>query len=87
MSERPVEKLIGWHPGAKGRAWFDAHGNRYVRAEVDDLAAWLFDAAGDFHLAPYPGRGWWVLGIFPKPPFGPTVRDALVAAVRRVAEQ
>lgn len=59
------------------------------RAEVDDLAAWLVDVAsqytGLFEL--WYDAGFWGVELGPHGTItAPTIRDALVAAVRKVAD-
>jgi len=88
--EVPVEQLIGWT--CSGVGW-DANGVNRAQAEVDDLAAWLND-----HVS---WAGWQIYhdverycvdvdnfgGEAVQQFFAPTIRDALIAAVRKVADQ
>lgn len=106
MSEQPVEELIGWRlTGTVGEElanwWTGGQGpaDYRLRAEVDDLAAWL-QAQGPFvSIAWFESCGGWTVDlddamghswrhgrlVFDQPFVGPTIRDALVAAVRKVA--
>lgn len=90
---RPVEELIGWTPhGDLGWWWCDTpwqegEGRGRVRAEVDDLAAWLRERRGAVYVGGdiQDGLRWWVDLEDGAPAFGDSIRDALIAAVRKVA--
>lgn len=92
--ERPVEELIGWervdcdvsrHDGR----WMTHDGRIYAdRAEVDDLIAWLGDRLEMMSKV----RGGKVAvdvmtSAGPRVVYAGSARDALVAAVRKVAGQ
>ncbi len=96
MSERPIEELIGWQlvDDEPNAMWVDPNGCLHHRAEVDYLAAWLIaNGTGlrglsvHHRLAPsMDGKDWHVGGFGNDAPRGPTIRDALIAAVRKVAK-
>ena len=89
MSERPIEEVIGWTRehirGDVGEVVWDAGEQIVCQAEVDDLAAWL------------DGRVTWIIEHedsrtivhvaheLAPPVWHDTIREALVAAVRKVA--
>jgi hypothetical protein len=97
VSERPVEEVIGWRKGVLPleSQWCDSAGDYPgARAEVDDLAAWLnsqLSWAGwnlnhdcdDYYVCIEDGWGdpkEYVLAS------RSTIRDALIVAVRKVAD-
>ena len=103
--ERPIEEVIGWRlydhgsdpiPSLSHRQWIDRNGDGRVRAEVDDLAAWLnwidswpdpsdpLTVTWDEDDRTYTVSGYMIPdGLVTE--VGPTIRDALIAAVRKVA--
>ena len=98
--ERPIEEIIGWRWDVIG-LWWDPTTPRWrTRAEVDDLVAWLDDhALGRWRAPVRNGAGWWhvhtwgqeccqgssVSTAWEEADWHPTIRDALIAAVRKVA--
>ena len=85
---RSVEELIGWTPDDEDAPAMYVTPAGYVRtrAHVDDLAGWLDGQGRRWGLHhDYDGRAWWVNPIhnLDVERF-PTIREALVAAVRKV---
>ena len=78
--EQPIEEIIGWtrNPSYDGNVCRD-------RAEVDDLLAWMA-ARNALPVAIWPCLGDWIVG-WPgnRHATAPTLRDALIAAVREIA--
>lgn len=91
MSEQPIEGVIGWTLSEFDGCWWDGDTFWHYRAEVDDLAAWL---DSQFHWSGWDvlrdGDNWHVDFDNEYAPVGhtaslPTIREALIAAVRKVA--
>lgn len=92
--ERPVEELIGWErPIANNplQLWATERGGEPSkdRAEVDDLAAWIVAQGFGVSMFDRDDGGYEALVVRPRSVHvserGPTIRDALIAAVRKVA--
>ena len=101
MSERPVEELIGWTraegwPNAEWIEWHDPgrdSGTGRSCAEEGDLAAWLAARGDQWEVRVQSGGGqviasMWLPNDTGTGWHGPysTIREALVAAVRKVAD-
>ena len=92
-AETPIEEVIGWvgEPPGSG-VWSDYDGDLHYRAGVDDLAAWL-DSIGAWvrvdGKTPWGGLDGFrvVVQQGDRPDiraYGPTIREALIAAVRKL---
>lgn len=95
--ERPIEEIMGWDPvvsSSHGKGWIPP-GSLFFHqfADVDDLAAWLrahhvtvgvvADVNSDFTARCLRFLGSYVVASYVGT--GLTIRDALTAAVRKVA--
>ena len=98
--KRQIEELIGWRragPLILSGDWIDGAGRVRMRAEVDDLAAWLDERVGPRNWAwqrPTESSRWLVVWRPSRDVYWDHVsratdgpRDALIAAVRKVAAE
>ena len=85
--DQPIEEIIGWTKATNdfGYDWKTSTGDECQRAEVDDLLAWMA-ARNALPVAIWPCLGDWIVG-WPgnRHATAPTLRDALIAAVREIA--
>lgn len=102
-TERPIEELIGWRKSGEYDGWLPYGDDEWrQRAEVDDLAAWLREHVGLIFIADdiewltdedEPTCDVLVFEASNESDpsrfieRGPTIREALIAAVRKVADQ
>lgn len=93
MSDRPIEEVIGWTKPFErmlGMYWIRPDSIPATHATVDDLAAWLDAELGDALWSIQRGLCghlvYWDAGVREgQTAEFPTIREALIAAVRKVA--
>lgn len=87
--EHPVEEIIGWINESSGAVplWSVAPGDYRTHATVDDLASWLGDNLDYDAIRGVPGDYEAVINAGYDAGRGATIREALIDAVRKVAER